>query len=168
MDEFRVARLLAARNVFARHNYDPAVPGSPAPDHEYLMRRIERTCCEILHSPLSEIRSLPLDELLAHYYEHQYDLLADAEGEESAEAWRQEMEALAETEEEAARRQAQKTADEAETERFARETSELNSRELKVKEGAKRQQVTLEEQARKLEELARKTGAKLGISRKYG
>lgn len=168
MDDFQVARLLAAFNVFARHNHKPGDPSSPEPSPEYIIRRIQRACCRILNASIFEVEAMPLETMLAHYYEHVYDELSEAEGEEAAEQWRQEIAMLVETDQERGEREAKEAADRRDTDDFAKKTEELNSREVRIKEKSKKGgQVDLETQAKRLRELAEKTGAKLGISRKY-
>lgn len=166
-DEFETARLLAAFNVFARHNFDPSKPDSPQPSPDYLLRRIQRACCRILCSPIEAIERMPLETMLAHYYEHVYDELSEGEGEEAAERWREEIAMLAETDQERAKRIADQIVDSKETEDFIKETGEMNERGVKIQSRQKTGDVDLEDQARRLQELAKRTGAKMGISRKY-
>lgn len=169
MDEFQAARVVAAFNVFARHNYKASDPNSPQPSPDYLLRRIHRKCCQILNASIAEVERMPLDALLAHYYEHAYDELSEAEGEEAAERWAEEIALLTETDEERSAREATRAADERGTDRFLEETKLLNEREVRIKPKANGdgRAVDLEARARRLKELAERTGAKMGISRKY-
>lgn len=169
IDDFQAARLLAAFNVFARHNHKAGDPSSPEPSPEYLIRRIQRACCVILNASIFEIERMPLADMLAHYYEHTYDELSEAEGEEAAERWREEIAMLVETEQERAEREAREAADRKGTDDFAKDTEALNQKEVRIKEKSRSRSEppNLEAQAERLRELAKKTGAKIGVSRKY-
>jgi hypothetical protein len=83
--------------------------------------------------------------------------------------WREEISMLVETEQERAEREVREAADRKGTDDFVKDTEVLNQKEVRIKEKNKSRSdpTNLEAQAERLRELAKKTGAKFGVSRKY-
>lgn len=99
MEHFLALRLLALRDVLRDRDGIPA-PASP----EFLRRKIYRWFSEKFHTPLHLVDELPIDDILQHYYEANYEAMEE-------EDLQRELAVLTETPEAAAARAARKNLD---------------------------------------------------------
>ena len=62
MDEYKLAQIEAANDILAQSDL-------------YFYRKVCRWYSTTFHTPLTQVNSIPWDEILQHYYEHHYENL---------------------------------------------------------------------------------------------
>lgn len=104
MDLLAALKLLAAREVWASLEHDPADPKSPRPSDEYDYRRVCRWYSERFHTPLHAVFDLPVDFVWQQYFEVYFEQLAADDEPNSEEKWFKALDEACETPEERRKR----------------------------------------------------------------
>lgn len=154
MDIVAAQRTIAAREVWAAQNHDPADPESPRTSEEYDYDCLCQWFSEKFHTPLADVYDLPVDFVYRHYFLVYFRQLAEDEEPNAEEKWLRALDEACELPEERRSRLRREAEDKRVGDKF-------------------HQQVT-EEERRKDEELAKakregrqpKTGGTLGAVRR--
>lgn len=87
MDHFKALRLIALKEVAAEVS-----------SADYALRKVFRWYSKEFHTPLHQVDEIPIDDILRHYYEYNFEQLADS----SSQGWRDALTEMGSTPEEIA------------------------------------------------------------------